>query len=64
MFVITRAIQETGQKQYLGKGSSRTRILWKNQIDSALTFASMKDTEKSGFDMRGLVTGVNIERLG
>lgn len=64
MFVITRTIPESGQKQYVGKGSSRTRILWKSHLDNAVTFASQKETEKSGFDMRGLVTGVNIERLG
>lgn len=64
MFVITRTDAATGQKTYVGKDSSRTRICWKSRLDNALTFASMKEAEKSGFDMRGLVSGVNIERLG
>lgn len=63
MFVITRT-EDSGRKTYVGKGSGMTRILWRSSVDSALTFASMKDAEKSGFDMRGLITGVNIERLG
>ena len=63
MFVITRT-EENGRKTYLGRDSKQTRITWKAHIDNALTFVSMQAAEKSGFDMRGLVTGVNIERLG
>jgi len=63
MFVITRT-EENGRKTYLGKDSKRTRIIWKSYLDNALTFVSLQAAEKSGFDMRGLVTGVRIERLG
>ncbi len=63
MFVITRT-EENGRKTYLGKDSKPTRIIWKGFLENALTFATLQAAEKSGFDMRGLVTGVNIERLG